>query len=230
MRMQADLKKTGKRVIVVFEGRDAAGKGGAINILRENLNPRSATVAALPKPTEREAAQWYFQRYIDWLPAAGEMTIFDRSWYNRGIVEHVFGFCTPAQRARFFQQLPEFERMLVDEGFTVIKFWLEVGQAEQLKRFLDRENDPLKQWKLSQIDIDGLAKWDEYCAAIDETLQISNFKYAPWTVVLSDDKLRTRIACLQKILNTVDYVGKDKALVGALDPKICGDISLRPKG
>ena len=230
MRMQADLKKTGKRVIVVFEGRDAAGKGGAINILRENLNPRSATVAALPKPTEREAAQWYFQRYIDWLPAAGEMTIFDRSWYNRGIVEHVFGFCTPAQRARFFQQLPEFERMLVDEGFTVIKFWLEVGQAEQLKRFLDRENDPLKQWKLSQIDIDGLAKWDEYCAAIDETLQISNFKYAPWTVVLSDDKLRTRIACLQKILTTVDYAGKDKALVGALDPKICGDISLRSKG
>ena len=158
------------------------------------------------------------------------MTIFDRSWYNRGIVEHVFGFCTPAQRTRFFQQLPEFERMLVDEGFTVITCWLEVGQAEQRKRFLDRENDPLKQWKLSQIDIDGLAKWDEYCAAIDETLQISHFKYAPWTVVLSDDKLRTRIACLQKILTTVDYAGKDKALVSALDPKICGDISLRPKG
>lgn len=230
MRLQADVKAKGRRLIVVFEGRDAAGKGGAINILRENLNPRIATVAALPKPTDREAAQWYFQRYIDWLPAAGEIVIFDRSWYNRGIVEHVFGFCTPEQRARFFQQLPEFEQMLTDEGFTLVKFWLEVGQAEQLNRFLDREQDPLKQWKLSQIDIDGLAKWDAYCAAIDETMAQSHFKFAPWTVVLSDDKLRTRITCIQKILDAVDYEGKDSDIVGKLDDKICGGPKLRPKG
>jgi polyphosphate kinase len=230
MRLQADVKATGKRVIVVFEGRDAAGKGGAIDAMRINLNPRVANVVALPKPTEREAAQWYFQRYIDWLPATGEIAIFDRSWYNRGIVEHVFGFCKPEQRKRFFQQLPEFERMLVDEGFVFLKFWLEVGQAEQLKRFLDREQDPLKQWKLSQIDIDGLAKWQEYCAAIDETLDKSHFDFAPWTVVLSDDKLRTRITCIQKLLDAVDYAGKDKALIGKLDAQICGGPKLRPKG
>ena len=228
-RMQADVKATGKRIVVVFEGRDAAGKGGAISALHMNMNPRSATIAALPKPTEREAAQWYFQRYVDWLPAAGEITLFDRSWYNRGIVEHVFGFCKPDQRAKFFRQLPEFERMIVDEGITLLKFWLEVGQAEQLKRFLDREKDPLKQWKLSQIDIDGLAKWDAYSAAIDETLHQSDFKYAPWTVILSDDKLRTRIAVVQNILHAIDYKGKDEQAIGKIDARICGGPKIRPK-
>ncbi len=168
VKMQYDLKKTGKRVVVVFEGRDASGKGGTIQRLTENLNPRGARVVALSKPTETEASQWYFQRYIEHLPSAGEMVIFDRSWYNRGVVEKVFGFCTDEQRERFFRQLPEFEEMLVTEGITFLKVWLNVGRAEQLRRFLAREKDPLKQWKLSSIDIDGLSKWDDYTAAIRE--------------------------------------------------------------
>jgi polyphosphate kinase len=230
VRMQEDVKTTGKRLIVIFEGRDASGKGGTINATRMNLNPRYATVAALPKPSDREAAQWYFQRYVDWLPAKGEIVLFDRSWYNRGIVEKVFGFCTPEQRARFFRQLPDFEQMIVDEGIVLVKVWLEVGQAEQLKRFLDREKDPLKQWKLSTIDIDGLPKWQDYTDAIDETLNKSNFGYAPWTVVLSDDKKRARIAVIQSILKAMDYAGKDEACIGTIDAKICGDTTLRPKG
>ncbi len=221
-RLQADVKTTGKRLVVVFEGRDAAGKGGAIDTVRAYMNPRQAAVVALSKPTEREAGQWYFQRYIDHLPAKGEIALFDRSWYNRGVVEHVFGFCKPDQRQKFFRQLPEFENMLVDEGITLIKFWLEVGQAEQLKRFLDREQDPLKQWKLSQIDIDGLPKWDAYTAAIDETLEKSHFKSAPWTVILSDDKLRTRIAVMQTILRSVDFAGREDKIIGKPDEKIAG--------
>ena len=229
VRLQADVKANGKRVVVVFEGRDAAGKGGTITAVRENLNPRVASVVALSKPSDREAAQWYFQRYVDWLPAAGEIALFDRSWYNRAMIEHVFGFCTPDQRAKFFRQLPEFEAMIVDEGITLIKLWLEVGQAEQLKRFLDREKDPLKQWKLSSIDIDGLPKWDDYTAAIDQTFATSHFKYAPWTVILSDDKSRARIAAVQTMLHSVEYVGKDKAAIGKIDAKICGGPKLRPK-
>ncbi len=229
-RMQADVKATGKRLVVVFEGRDAAGKGGAIAALHTNMNPRVASIVALSKPTEREAAEWYFQRYVNWLPAAGEIALFDRSWYNRGIVEHVFGFCTPDQRAKFFRQLSEFERMIVDEGIILIKLWLEVGQAEQLKRFLDREQDPLKQWKLSQIDIDGLSKWNEYSSAIEETLDQSHFKYAPWTVILSDDKLRTRLCVIQNILQAIDYKGKDETVIGKIDDRICGGPKKRPKG
>lgn len=226
-RMQADLKATGKRMIVVFEGRDAAGKGGTINAVRMNLNPRSCQVAALAKPSDREAAQWYFQRYVDWLPARGEMVLFDRSWYNRAMIEHVFGFCTPEQRAQFFDQLPNFEQLLVDEGIILVKIWLEVGRAEQLNRFLDREGDLLKQWKLSQIDIDGLAKWDEYSAAIDETMTKTHFVYAPWTVILSDDKKRARIAALQTVLRAIDYVGKDEAVIGTPDSAICAGPDLR---
>jgi polyphosphate kinase 2 len=230
VKMQADVKATGKRVVVVFEGRDAAGKGGTIDRVRENLNPRQAYVVALAKPSDREATQWYFQRYIDWLPAKGEIALFDRSWYNRAIIEHVFGFCTPEDRAKFFRQLPEFEDMIVDEGITFLKIWLEVGQAEQLQRFLDREQDPLKQWKLSSIDVDGLAKWDAYSAAIDETMSKTNFKRAPWTVILSDDKKRARIAAMQTILTAVDYKGRDMAAIGKIDTKICGGPNLRPKG
>lgn len=229
VRMLADVKASGKRVVVVFEGRDAAGKGGTIDTMRENLNPRVANVVALAKPSDREAASWYFQRYIDWLPAAGEMAMFDRSWYNRGIVEQVFGFCTPEQRSRFFRQLPDFERMLVDEGIILVKLWLEVGRAEQLRRFLAREKDPLKQWKLSSIDIDGLGKWDDYCHAIDETMEKSHFDYAPWTVILSDDKKRARIAAIQTVLLAVDFKGRDKGLIGTPDPAICGGPDLRPK-
>jgi len=226
-RLQADFRATGKRMVVVFEGRDAAGKGGAINVVSQYLNPRQARVIALSKPTEREAGQWYFQRYVDHLPAKGEITLFDRSWYNRGMVEHVFGFCTPEQRTKFFDQLPEFEKMIVDEGIILIKFWLEVGQAEQLKRFIDREQDPLKQWKLSQIDIDGLAKWDAYTNAIDETLKASHFKFAPWTVVLSDDKKRARLAVLQTILRAADFAGREDKAIGKPDDKITGGPKLR---
>ena len=230
VRMLADLKASGQRLVVIFEGRDAAGKGGTIDTMRENLNPRVANVVALPKPSEREAAQWYFQRYIDWLPAKGEMALFDRSWYNRAMVEHVFGFCTPDDRAKFFRQLPDFERMIVDEGIILVKLWLEVGRAEQLRRFLAREKDPLKQWKLSPIDIDGLGKWDEYCKAIDETMERSHFDHAPWTVILSDDKKRARIAAVQTVLHAVDFKGRDLALIGTPDPLICGGPGLRPKG
>jgi polyphosphate kinase len=226
-RLQADIKATGKRLIVVFEGRDAAGKGGTISAMRENMNPRVANVVALSKPSDREAAQWYFQRYVDWLPAKGEMAMFDRSWYNRAIVEPVFGFCTPEQRDKFFAQLPAFEQMLVDEGIVVVKLWLEVGRAEQLKRFLDREKDPLKQWKLSQIDIDGLAKWDDYCTAIDATMKDSHYKFAPWTVILSDDKKRARIAAIQTVLRSVDFVGRDDKVIGKPDDKICGGPKIR---
>lgn len=229
-RLQADVKATGKRIIAVFEGRDAAGKGGTIDAVRMNLNPRVASVVALSKPSDREAVQWYFQRYVDWLPAKGEITLFDRSWYNRGIVEQVFGFCTPEQRAAFFRQLPAFESMIVDEGIVLVKFWLEVGRAAQLQRFLDREGDPLKQWKLSQIDIDGLGKWDDYTAAIDETLSKSHSKTAPWTVILSDDKKRARIAAIQTLLHAVEYVGKDAQVIGKIDRKICGGPKLRQEG
>jgi polyphosphate kinase 2 len=226
-RLQADVKATGKRMVVVFEGRDAAGKGGTIDAVRENLNPRVAGVVALSKPSDREAAQWYFQRYVDWLPARGEIALFDRSWYNRGIVEHVFGFCTPDQREHFFRQLPAFEQMIVDEGIILIKLWLEVGRAEQLQRFLDREKDPLKQWKLSSIDIDGLPKWDDYSAAITETLERSHSKVAPWTVILSHDKKRARIAAIQHILGRVDFAGRDDTVIGTPDPAILGGPDLR---
>ena len=229
VKMQADIKATGKRVVVVFEGRDAAGKGGTIGVMRENLNPRVANVVALAKPSDREAAQWYFQRYIDWLPAKGEMAIFDRSWYNRAMIEHVFGFCKPDDREKFFRQLPDFERMLVDEGIIFLKIWLEVGQAEQLKRFLDREGDPLKQWKLSQIDVDGLSKWEAYTKAIHDTMERSQFKHAPWTVILSDDKKRARIAAIQSLLHAVDYKGRDMAAIGKADDKICGGPALIPQ-
>lgn len=230
VRMQAEIKASGKRVIVLFEGRDAAGKGGTIDTMRANLNPRVCNVVALSKPSDREASSWYFQRYVDWLPAAGEMAMFDRSWYNRAIVEHVFGFCTSASRETFFRQLPDFEHMLVDEGFVLVKLWLEVGRAEQLRRFLAREKDPLKQWKLSPIDIDGLDKWDAYCAAIDDTMARSHFPFAPWTVILSDDKRRARIAAIQTVLRAVAFDGRDDKLVGRPDPAICGGPELRPKG
>lgn len=226
-RLQADVKATGKRIVMVFEGRDAAGKGGTIEAMRANMNPRVAQIVALSKPSDREAAQWYFQRYVDWLPAKGEMALFDRSWYNRAMIEQVFGFCKPDERAKFFRQLPDFENMLVDEGIVVIKFWLEVGRAEQLRRFLAREADPLKQWKLSSIDVDGLPKWDDYCAAIDETMKKSHFKTAPWTVILSDDKKRARIAAIQTLLHQIDYVGKDRDVIGKIDSAICGGPEIR---
>ncbi|WP_199559577.1 polyphosphate kinase 2 [Paracoccus sediminilitoris] len=222
IRMVHDTIATGKRIVVLFEGRDAAGKGGTIERVRENLNPRSTYIVALPKPSQREAGQWYFQRYVSHLPAAGEMTLFDRSWYNRGVVERVFGFSTDRQRNAFFRQLPSFEQMLVDDGVILVKLWLNVGRAEQLRRFLDREKDPLKQWKLSGIDVQGLAKWDDYTTAIRDTLNLSHSPIAPWTVIRSDDKRRARVAAIQAILNAVDYAGKDPEAIGQIDPQIAG--------
>ncbi|WP_372838480.1 polyphosphate kinase 2 [Phaeovulum sp.] len=226
VKMAWDLRNTGRRLVVLFEGRDAAGKGGTIERMRDNLNPRQAYIVALSKPSEREASQWYFQRYVDWLPAEGEIALFDRSWYNRGVVEHVFNFCTPEQRERFFGQVPAFEQMLIDEGIVLVKLWLNVGRAEQLRRFLDREREPLKQWKLSWIDVEGLKKWDEYSDAIRETLTRTDTAHAPWTVIRADDKARARIAAIQTVLNAVDYKGRDLAAIGAPDPAIAGGLAL----
>ncbi len=222
VKLQADVAETGKRLVVVFEGRDAAGKGGTIKAMTENLNPRVARVVALPKPSDAEAGQWYFQRYVEELPTAGEIVLFDRSWYNRGVVEHVFDFCTPDQRERFFQQLPDFEEMLVHEGITLVKLWLNVGRAEQLRRFLARENDPLKQWKLSWIDVEGLKRWDAYSAAIRETFKRSHTPHAPWTILRSDDKSRARIAAIQTVLGSIEYARKTPKSIGSPDSSICG--------
>ena len=226
VKLQADVKETGKRVVILFEGRDAAGKGGTIKRMRENLNPRVARVVALPKPSDREAGEWYFQRYVKHLPSAGEIVMFDRSWYNRAVVEKVFGFCAEADRERFFQQLPSFENMLVSEGIIFLKIWLNVGRAEQLRRFMAREGDPLKQWKLSWIDVEGLKKWDEYTSAIAETFARSDQADAPWTVIRSDDKYRARLSAIKLLLTRVDYKGQLDA--GAPDPAVCGPTDIWP--
>jgi len=222
VKLQADVKASGKRIVVVFEGRDAAGKGGTIKRFRENLNPRVARTVALPKPTDREAGEWYFQRYVRQLPTAGEIVMFDRSWYNRAVVEKVFDFCTDDQRAAFFRQLPEFEDMLADEGIHFFKIWLNVGRAEQLRRFLAREQNPLKQWKLSWIDVEGLNRWDAYTAAIRETFEHSHRPQTPWTVIRSDDKYRARIAALETVLSAIDYAGKRPDIATPPNPKIAG--------
>ena len=218
-RPQTWFRATGQRIVIVFEGRDAAGKGGAIKAFTENLNHRYARVVALPAPSDVERGQWYFQRYVAHLPSAGEVVLFDRSWYNRAVVEHVFGWCTTAERERFFTQLPEFEDMLVQDGIILIKFWLAIGRAEQLRQFLQRERDPLKQWKLSQTDIDGLSRWDDFTAAIAEMFDRSHSTIAPWTVIWSEDKRRARLAAMQSVLSRLDYPDKD---VPPPDPSICG--------
>ncbi|MHA3977309.1 polyphosphate kinase 2 [Halovulum sp. GXIMD14794] len=219
MRMQTWVQESGARVVVVFEGRDAAGKGGTIKRFRENLNPRVARVVALPKPSDVERGQWYFQRYIAHLPSAGQIAFFDRSWYNRGVVEKVFGFCTDEERARFFAQVNAFETMLEGDGIYLIKLWLNVGRAEQLKRFLKREKDPLKHWKLSSIDVEGLKRWDEYTDAISQTFVASDSTAAPWTVIRSDDKKRARLAAIREVLTRLDVPGLK---IDAPDRKICG--------
>jgi polyphosphate kinase 2 len=221
VRMQAWVRETGARVVAVFEGRDASGKGGTIRRFTDNLSARSAKVVALTKPTETEAGEWYFQRYVRPLPTAGQIAIYDRSWYNRAVVEHVFGFCEPEERERFFRQLPAFERMLVDEGIILVKLWLNVGQAEQLRRMLRREDDPLRQWKLSRIDVDGLSRWDDYTAAIGETFERSHFDYAPWTIVRSDDKRRARLNAIRTVLRAVPYKGRDDDVL-EVDPLVAG--------
>ncbi|MGR3540871.1 MAG: polyphosphate kinase 2 [Hasllibacter sp.] len=232
VKMQSWLETSGERLVLIFEGRDAAGKGGAISRLTMNLNPRMADTVALGKPTERERGEWYFQRYVPHLPTAGEMTVFDRSWYNRGVVEKVFGFTTDPDRERFFRQVPDFEKLLVQDGIRLWKFWLNVSRAEQLRRILARERDPLKQWKLSRIDVEGLALWDEYTRAIDETLERTHTDHAPWTVIRADDKRRARLAVIRSVLAPLPYDDKDEGLVGRPDPEIAGgpDLWVRQTG
>jgi len=226
VKMQAHIKSRGTRVAIVFEGRDAAGKGGTIKRFRENLNPRGARIVALAKPTDLERSQWYFQRYIAQLPSAGELIFFDRSWYNRGVVEKVFGFCTKAERERFFHHVTGVEDALVEDGVQLIKFWMNVGRGEQLRRFIARESDPLKQWKLSSIDVKGLAKWDEYTRAIKETLERSHTEAAPWTILRSDDKRRARLAAIRHVLCQVDYAEKDHKILKNQDNTICGGLEI----
>lgn len=230
VKFQTWVRESGTRVAIVFEGRDAAGKGGTIKRFRENLNPRSARVVALSKPSDVERTQWYFQRYIQHLPAAGEIAFFDRSWYNRGVVEKVFGWVEDDARERFFKQVPQFETMLRNDGIHLIKLWLNVGRAEQLRRFLKRESDPLKQWKLSSIDVKGLSRWDEYTSAIQENFAKTHHDAAPWTIIRSDDKSRARIAAIRTVLSQFDYDGKDSKRASPPDPKISGGPELMADG
>lgn len=226
VKMQAWAKASGARIACVFEGRDGAGKGGTISRFRTNLNPRGARIVALSTPTDTEKTQWYFQRYINHLPAGGEIAFFDRSWYNRGVVEQVFDFCTDEQRAHFFAQVTPFEQMLVEDNVHVFKFWLNVGREEQLRRMLKRERDPLKQWKLSWIDVEGLKRWDAYTKAISETLERTDHPDVPWTVVRSDDKRRARLNVIRRVLLALEYTHKDTAALGTIDASICGGLDV----
>ena len=220
VKLQAHLAQTGERVMIVFEGRDAAGKGGTIKTYLQHLTPRVNLIAALPKPNDRERTQWYFQRYVDWFPAAGESVLFDRSWYNRAGVELVMGFCSPQQTAHFLEEAPAFEKRIVRDNIHLFKFWLSIGREMQLKRFHDRRHDPLKVWKLSPIDIEALGKWDEYSAARDEMLKRTDSKHAPWTVIRANDKRRARINVIQTVLNHLEYPGKLPKVIGPIDPAV----------
>ncbi|MGQ2917560.1 MULTISPECIES: polyphosphate kinase 2 [Rhizobium] len=222
VKVQFWLQATGKRVMAVFEGRDAAGKGGAIFAARAYLNPRYARVVALTKPTETERGQWYFQRYISHFPTAGEFVLFDRSWYNRAGVEPVMGFCTPEEHKRFLKETPRLEKMLVHEDVHLFKFWLDIGRETQIERFHDRCHSPLKCWKLSDMDIAALTKWDDYTDKRDEMLEKTHTDAAPWTVVRANDKRRARVNLIRHILNALDYDGKDKKAIGEIDGKILG--------
>lgn len=221
-KLQAWLQETGERVVIVFEGRDAAGKGGTINAFRQYLNPRHAKVVALSKPSDTERGQWYFQRYVSHLPTSGEMMMFDRSWYNRAGVEPVMGFCSAEQHKHFLKETPQFEDMLVSEGIHFFKFWLNVGQEMQLKRFHDRRQNPLKSWKLSPIDIKALSKWEDYTNARNLMLEATHTKHAPWTIVRSNDKKRARLNAIKHFLQHVDYAEKDPTVIGQTDPDILG--------
>ncbi len=222
LKMQSWVKETGQKVVLIFEGRDAAGKGGTIKRFTEHLNPRGARVVALEKPTERESTQWYFQRYIDHLPAAGEIVLFDRSWYNRAGVERVMGFCTPEEYLEFMREAPEFERMLVRSGIQLTKFWFSVSRGEQRTRFARRQTDPVRQWKLSPMDVASLDKWDAYTEAKEAMFFYTDTAEAPWTVIKSNDKKRARIGALRYVLHALDYADKDLKVVGVPDPLIVG--------
>ncbi|MDJ0916475.1 MAG: polyphosphate kinase 2 [Woeseiaceae bacterium] len=222
LKVQSWVKETGQKIVVLFEGRDAAGKGGTIKRFMEHLNPRAARVIALMKPTEAELGQWYFQRYVKHLPTRGEMVFFDRSWYNRAGVERVMNFCTSTQYLEFMRQVPDFERMLVRSGIRLYKYWFSVTQEEQKQRFAQRERDPLKQWKLSPVDRVSQDKWSDYTDAKEAMFFYTDTADAPWTIIKSDDKKRARLNCMQHFLSGLDYPGKDKHVVHGADPLIVG--------
>lgn len=222
VKVQLWQQKTGKRVMALFEGRDAAGKGGTIHATLAYMNPRSARVVALTKPTETERGQWYFQRYISHFPTAGEFVLFDRSWYNRAGVEPIMGFCTPEQYKQFLDQVPDFEKLIVEDGVHFFKFWLDIGREMQLERFHDRRHDPLKVWKLSPMDIAALNKWDDYTDKRDRMLDKTHTDHAPWTIVRSNDKRRARLNVIRHMLLALDYDGKDEKAIGEIDKQILG--------
>src|SRR6202041_765395 len=210
VKLQNWVKETGQRIVIIFEGRDAAGKGGTIKRFTEHLNPRGARVVALEKPSERERTQWYFQRYVDHLPTAGELVLFDRSWYNRAGVEHVMGFCTRQEYIRFLHQCPIFERLLVEDGILLRKYWFSVSDEEQQRRFRERLEDPMRRWKLSPMDLESITHWEDYSRAKDEMFVHTDIPEAPWSVLESDDKRRARINMIAHLLSTAPY--------GAVEP------------
>jgi len=224
LKLQKWVIEEGKRVVMIFEGRDAGGKGGTIKRFMEHLNPRQSHVIALTIPSEREKGEWFFQRYLAHLPTRGEITLFDRSWYNRGIVEPVMGFCTPEQHKLFLKQAPVLEKMLVEDGIHLFKFWFSVSREEQFRRFKSRETDALKQWKLSPVDQDGLNKWDKTTKFKDIMFKETDTKWAPWTVIRSDGKKRARLNCMRYVLNSFDYDGKNKKVATPPDPQIVGTV------
>ncbi len=230
LKMQRWVKDTGQRMVVVCEGRDAAGKGGTIQRFMERLNPRGARVVALEKPTEREAGQWYFQRYVAHLPARGEIVFFDRSWYNRAGVERVMGFCSDEEYRLFLEQTPLFERLLTDDGIMLVKFWFSVSRAEQRTRFAIRQVDPVRRWKLSPMDLESLDRWDDYTKAKVEMFRATDTPHAPWTVVKNNDKRRGRLEAMRSLLDRCDYPAKDHEALGKPDPLIVGaaDTLLEP--
>lgn len=222
LKLQHHVKATGQKLVILFEGRDAAGKGGTIKRFMEHLNPRGARVVALEKPTEQEKGQWYFQRYIRHLPTSGEIVLFDRSWYNRAVVERVMGFCTDQEYQTFMHQVPEFEKHLIESGIVLVKFWFSVTRDEQRARFASRENDPLKQWKLSPVDKASLNKWDDYTLAKEAMFFNTDTAESPWIVIKSDCKKRARLNAMRYVLNKLNYENKDAAQIGNIDPLIVG--------
>ena len=228
LKLQKWVKETGKKIIIIFEGRDAAGKGGTIRTFMEHLNPRGARIVALAKPTEAEKGQWFFQRYVAHLPTRGEMVLFDRSWYNRAGVDRVMGFCTDEEYVEFMRQCPQFEENLVHSDTILIKFWLSVTQDEQKRRFKSREIDPLKRWKLSPIDIAALSKWDDYSKAEEAMFFATNTTACPWIVIKSNDKKRARLNAMRYVLSIIDYAEKDPKAIGTVDPLILSRAHVKP--
>jgi polyphosphate kinase len=227
-KLQCSVKATGGRVLILFEGRDAAGKGGTIRRFMENLNPRGARVVALDKPAEHEQGENYLRRYLAHMPAPGEIVMFDRSWYNRAGVEQVMGFCQPHEYARFLTEAPEFERRLVADDIAVIKLWFSITRTEQLSRFVSRQEDPVKRWKLSAVDLASLDKWDEYTRAEEAMFRYTDVPEAPWTVIRGNDKKRARLEALRYVLTLFDYEGKDARVVGQTDPLLTGGVGPLP--